>query len=145
MKALTVIQPWASFLAEGVKVWETRTWYTRYRGAVAIHAGMNRQHIDNANLYEPMADYDYPFGAIVAVGQLVEVRVAWTVRPEISTLEETLGDFSSGRYAWHFENVMKLHKPLPLKGKQGLWTPDDVTATLLSTMYSDHLRIRQLR
>jgi len=39
MKALTIRQPWASLIAAGVKTIETRSWSTRYRGPLAIHAG----------------------------------------------------------------------------------------------------------
>lgn len=39
MKAITVRQPWASLVAAGVKTIETRSWATKYRGPLAIHAG----------------------------------------------------------------------------------------------------------
>lgn len=39
MKALTIRQPWASLIGLGVKTIETRSWTTRYRGPLAIHAG----------------------------------------------------------------------------------------------------------
>ena len=38
MKALSLHQPWAHFIAEGVKTIETRTWGTRYRGLLVICA-----------------------------------------------------------------------------------------------------------
>lgn len=38
-KALTLHQPWASLIALGVKTIETRSWSTKYRGPLAIHAG----------------------------------------------------------------------------------------------------------
>lgn len=39
MKAITLWQPWASLLACGAKKYETRSWSTKYRGPIAIHAG----------------------------------------------------------------------------------------------------------
>lgn len=42
VKALTIRQPWASLIAAGVKTIETRSWWTRYRGPIAIHAGKAR-------------------------------------------------------------------------------------------------------
>lgn len=39
MKALTLTQPWATLIAIGAKQIETRSWTTRYRGPLAIHAG----------------------------------------------------------------------------------------------------------
>jgi hypothetical protein len=40
MKAITIIQPWATLIALGEKKFETRSWTTKYRGPLAIHAGM---------------------------------------------------------------------------------------------------------
>lgn len=42
MRALTIRQPWASLIAAGVKTLETRSWSTRYRGPLLIHAGKHR-------------------------------------------------------------------------------------------------------
>ena len=39
MKAITILQPWASLIACGAKKIETRGWKTSYRGPIAIHAG----------------------------------------------------------------------------------------------------------
>jgi len=39
MKALTLYQPWASLIALGEKRFETRSWWTGYRGPILIHAG----------------------------------------------------------------------------------------------------------
>ena len=38
MMALTLTQPWATLVAIGAKRIETRSWSTRYRGPLAIHA-----------------------------------------------------------------------------------------------------------
>ncbi|HTG26068.1 MAG TPA: ASCH domain-containing protein [Reyranella sp.] len=39
MKALSIQQPWAWLIAEGLKDIENRNWSTTYRGPIAIHAG----------------------------------------------------------------------------------------------------------
>lgn len=38
MKAITIWQPWASSIVSGAKSYETRSWATKYRGPIAIHA-----------------------------------------------------------------------------------------------------------
>jgi hypothetical protein len=38
IKVLTLWQPWATLIAEGVKTIETRSWRTNHRGPLAIHA-----------------------------------------------------------------------------------------------------------
>ena len=39
MKVLTLKQPWATLVAEGIKKYEFRSWKTKYRGKILIHAG----------------------------------------------------------------------------------------------------------
>ena len=39
MKVITIKQPFATLIAEGLKRYEFRTWKTKYRGDVFIHAG----------------------------------------------------------------------------------------------------------
>lgn len=48
MKALTLIQPWATLIMLGEKQIETRSWNTKYRGKLAIHAG---KKIDKDKLF----------------------------------------------------------------------------------------------
>lgn len=38
MKTLSIKQPWASLIAHGIKDIENRTWKTKYRGRIYIHA-----------------------------------------------------------------------------------------------------------
>nr|WP_319393144.1 ASCH domain-containing protein [uncultured Desulfobacter sp.] len=39
MKALSIKQPWANLIVEGIKDIENRNWLTYYRGLLYIHAG----------------------------------------------------------------------------------------------------------
>jgi hypothetical protein len=50
MKAISIRQPWASLIVAGVKPVENRSWRTRYRGPVLIHASsrMTRPDFDDA-------------------------------------------------------------------------------------------------
>lgn len=43
IKALTLYQPWATLIAIGAKKIETRSWDTKYRGPLAIHASKNEK------------------------------------------------------------------------------------------------------
>lgn len=46
---------------------------------------------------------------------------------EISELEDSLGDFSPGRYLWRIDDVKPLRYPIPCRGYQRFWTvPKDV-------------------
>ncbi len=46
MKALTLHQPWAHLVAQGIKTLETRSWKTNYRGHLAIHAAADYRTVE---------------------------------------------------------------------------------------------------
>lgn len=52
MKALTFWEPWASLVRWDVKSIETRSWSTRYRGTVAVHAA-KRDDLGGLGLRSP--------------------------------------------------------------------------------------------
>lgn len=84
MKALTLHQPWASLIAVGLKTIETRSWSTKYRGPLAIHAGKRNMDMEGLKLWwhnqdalAPQMDaaswQTLPFGKVVATCQLTDV------------------------------------------------------------------------
>src|SRR5829696_4018568 len=109
MKALTLTQPWATLVATGLKKVETRSWTTRYRGSLAIHAarGFPRIAREFAEGERAMGRLvaEVPLGAVVAIARLVDVRPASEMEGEISILERSYGDYSAGRYAWMLEDI----------------------------------------
>jgi hypothetical protein len=135
MKALTLWQPWATLVAIGAKSIETRSWSTRHRGPLAIHAAkrfppgaqslaMEREFrtvLLEAGYGDPET---LPRGAVVAVAQLVDVRTTDEVRGVLqATPRETIyGDFSRGRWAWVLRDVVRLPQPIQAYGGRGLWT-----------------------
>ena len=115
MKALSLRQPWASLIADGRKTIETRTWRTRYRGALAIHASAR-----------PCGDL--PTGGIVAVAWLYGCRPMEHADEE----QARIGRYE-GAYAWLLANVQPV--PLiPCKGMLGLWTPPDDILRMLPSV-----------
>lgn len=58
MKALSIRQPWAWLIVFGHKDIENRTWPTRMRGRIQVHAsgGMTRQEYDDAVAFAAQAD-----------------------------------------------------------------------------------------
>ena len=119
MKVLTIHQPFAYFIANGQKRYETRSWRTHYRGPLAIHASKNRTE----TLYSGIA-LNGPFGAIIAVAELVDCYstkyLAMFCEEEIRD-ERNIGDFSPGRWGWKLSNVTLLDMPIFTRGYQGLW------------------------
>lgn len=70
IKALSVRQPWASWIAEGYKTIETRMWGTKYRGPILICA--SKRPDPNPKLKHLVKNL--PKGVAVAVAELVDCR-----------------------------------------------------------------------
>jgi hypothetical protein len=47
MKVISIRQPWASLIVIGAKDVENRTWPTRYRGPVLIHASQRADDVSS--------------------------------------------------------------------------------------------------
>ena len=140
MKALSLLQPWASLVAYGRKKIETRTWGTRYRGPLAIHASKSDIALGALALAsDPTLELmtgelckggldvtlvPLPFGRIIALCDLVGVEriTPENVPPEP---ERSFGDYRPGRYAWHLSNIRRLNPCPEAKGHLGLWNPPD--------------------
>lgn len=125
MKALTLTQPWATLMALGAKRIETRSWSTRYRGPVAIHAAkwFPRYAREFAEVERTLGRLPgrLPLGAVVATARLVDVRPTQEVAPSTSALERLYGDYTPGRFGWILADVVPLPEPIPARGSLGLW------------------------
>jgi hypothetical protein len=140
VKALTICQPYAHLILTGAKRVENRTWPTRYRGRLYVHAGKSREWLDDPGEYETAADrppnYGIPmsrmaFGCVVAVANLVDcVRCEYmTAKPfDDATLRKYpwLAEHvhASGPWCWVLESVTPIG-PWPYRGAQGLFNIDD--------------------
>lgn len=130
MKAITISQPYASLIASGEKWIENRTWPTRYRGKLAIHAGLGRQYLSKDELAK------YPTGCIIAVCNLVacvtleqildnegasrnghEVLIPGSKR---AWWEAADHEYAAGPWCWVLEDVQPVEN-VPVRGMQGLW------------------------
>lgn len=133
--AISLWQPWASGVALGLKANETRHWFTRHRGEIAIHAAKRweadqRDFAENARRAYGLP-WQLPFGAIVAVANIADIKRTEQLLPTLSEKEADWGDYGPGRYAWQLTNVRPLAKPVPCKGRQAIWMLDEaVTAAV---------------
>jgi hypothetical protein len=66
MRALTILNPWAAAIACGVKQNETRSRPTKYRGPLAIHAGLLERYIKPPNPRRAHRNYYYAVGVPAA-------------------------------------------------------------------------------
>lgn len=132
-KAISLWQPWATYIADGHKQFETRGWQPS-PGQLApgeifmIHAAKTRKSLPMvshlARLFPELADYaadDMPLGAILCAVELVAVHRTEDIRPSLNPLQLALGDYAPGRYAWQVRVVKRAPVPIPATGQQGIW------------------------
>lgn len=128
MKAITLKEPFASLVACGAKLIETRDWSTDYRGPLAIVAGKSEYVGTAVDLHRrfplaiPASVLTPVRGAVVCVAQLVDCVPTEELRERITPLERSCGFYEDGRFGLVLEDVRALGRPLPMRGWMRLWT-----------------------
>ena len=123
MKALSITQPMAWAIFHGKDV-ENRTWPTKYRGRVYIHAskGFKKEHYNlialsgiAALLDEPLPDSkEFVHGAVIG-----EVDIVDCVQNHGSPWA------MEGQYQFVLENPVEYTEPIPCKGQLGFFEVTD--------------------
>lgn len=121
MKVITLRQPWATLVAEGIKKYEFRTWKTNYRGKVLIHAGAGVDKKDMERFKD--LNLDYPSKRIIAE---VEIEDCLELDDELNNKiinENNIAYGSKYRtgYAWKLKNAKKIKSNEIINGQLGLW------------------------
>ena len=138
-RCLTLTQPWATLVAIGAKRFETRSWRTGHRGAIAIHAAKGfppecvnlwirepfRNALRSGGINHPL---ELPRGQVIAIVMLKDCVSTNHFKPAWHTDEFAFGDYSANRYAWQLDDAARI-KPFDAKGALGIWRlPRPVTA-----------------
>lgn len=135
MKVITIKQPFATLIACGYKEYEFRTWKTKYRGEILIHAGKG---IDKkAMLRYKHLNLEYPTGCIIAKANLTDCIYVDDVFVQKLKKKNELVYYGiiHKEYTWYHEKVwngygFKLEnieriEPIFVNGKLSLWDYDD--------------------
>ena len=143
MKAVTLWQPYASAVAEGIKTSETRSWAPPENligQRIAIHASLRvpRLHECPSAVSWQWA-LDQPRGVVVATVRLVAAgkvvappvdcrdrvfRCRTSYGAMFDGSDDGLGDYRLGRWVWLFDGVEPLDPPVPARGMQRIWNWD---------------------
>ena len=127
MKVITIKQPWATLIMQGLKKYEFRTWKTKYRGDLLIHAGLS---LDKKG-YERVKKYitdDIQYGVILGKVTITDCILR---TPKLDdNLYKINSDIyrkskSDKEYAWELSNVEKFNDNIKVKGKLGLWNLEE--------------------
>lgn len=144
MKIISILQPWATLIAIGAKKIETRSWDTKYRGPLGIHASkkMTREQKELCQA-EPFLQAlsgieELPLGAIIGVANLdstfpteefpqTMAKRAKEYGPTTmhalvyGMAENKFGDYTPGRYGWNLMDAKPLTHIIEVGGSLGLW------------------------
>lgn len=141
MKALSIKQPWASLIAHGIKNIENRTWKTKFRGRIYIHASakdagalyelLNEKQIEAMNNHWTAAPPypNRPISAIIGEVDIIDCVINHpSIWAEYTSGYEDKGVFIPNQkpnYNWVLSNPVLYDKPiLNVKGKLSFWEPD---------------------
>lgn len=124
MKVITIRQPFATLIAEGLKEYEFRSWKTEYRGEILIHAGktVDREAIQRFS----GLGMKYPTGCILAKATLddcieVDDELREMLRQKnFPIYSGTTENLEWKGYGFHLKDVEHI-EPIPAKGMLGLW------------------------
>ena len=129
LKALSVKEPYATLIRDGVKSIETRSWKTNYRGPLYIHASgktIPKEYLANDELMQLVGDRQMHFGKLVCRCELVDcVKMTDEFIRQIKRNKEEYiaGFYKVGRYAWILHNIHPVESG-EIKGHLGIWTLD---------------------
>ncbi len=121
MKVITLKQPWATLVAEGIKQYEFRSWKYNYRGKILIHAGAG---IDKDSMEKcKHLNLEYPQKRIIAEVDIIDcIKLNEEISNDINKQNPLVyGSKIRSGYAWKLENVKKVTIKEQISGKQGIW------------------------
>ncbi len=122
MKVLSIKEPFATLIKDKVKIYETRSWKTNYRGEIYVHASLAKsKDEEKANKY---LKSEIKPGYILCKCELLDCIPMTKEFIEYicnETNEQDYGTYAYGRYAWKIKVIEVLDKPIRAKGKLGIW------------------------
>ena len=125
MKVLSVKEPFATLIKDKVKIYETRSWKTNYRGEIYIHASLSFSKSENVEKAKKYLKSEIKPGYILCRCELVDCIPMTKEFIEYiysNTNESDYGRYAEGRYAWKLRVIEVLDKPISAKGKLGIWS-----------------------
>jgi hypothetical protein len=134
LRCLTVRQPWASAIADGVKTIELRSWKVSHRGPLGIHAGLGWDNSFVAKNVKNRYACLIPEATMIRAGVECGGLIAVADLVDIKEYEEPLTGRGfqrdvdrhrcvpawGAKFGWVLENVRRV-KYIPWIGSQGLW------------------------
>ncbi len=126
MKVISIREPWASLIIEGHKCYEFRSWNTKYRGDILIHACKS---CDKNLLKEFSAlNLEYSSGEIIGKVTITDsIKVTKDFEDSLIKENPLVYGKTLGRegYAFKLKNPKKFDKKIKINGKLGIWNYEE--------------------
>ena len=129
MKAISIKEPFATLITNGMKKIETRSWKTNYRGEIFIHASgksIAKEFLTNDYVVDLIKDMDMNYGNIICRCNLVDciyMDEEFLEYIKQNPTEYNVGEYKLGRYAWVMQDIEPIY-PIPAKGQLNNWNFD---------------------
>ena len=124
MKVLTIREPFATLIKDKVKIYETRSWKTNYRGEIYIHAAKTKSKANNVNIASTyLKSKENPEHIICKclLKDCIYMDEDFINEVKKNKKEYNSGRYEIGRYAWQLEVIEVLKEPIYAKGQLGIW------------------------
>lgn len=110
IKAISIHQPWAQYIADGLKTIETRMRPTSIRGELLI---CSTKKIDKGR---PKSFRKLRYGTALAIVDLYDCRLM-THKDQ----EAAMCVWEKGRWSWFIKLIGVIDHPYPVTGRQGFY------------------------
>lgn len=137
MRALTILQPYAALIMSGEKRVENRSWPTKYRGRMYIHAGKSREALATKSVdgveycvHTGKRVEDLKFGYVVGIAVVLDCLPIEEIRAgKHDQAHPWLRQHrhAEGPWCWILAEHPTPIGPWPYKGAQGLFDINSLT------------------
>jgi hypothetical protein len=114
LPALSIRQPWADLILWGIKEVENRTWPTRFRGRLLIHAG---RQVDSGALARLEASY----GVVLPAGYAPRTGAILGMVELVDCVEHHPSPFFHGPWGFVLRDPVDFGVPIPAAGRLGIF------------------------
>lgn len=129
-RCLSVRQPWAWSLCAGYKPVENRSWPTKRRGIVLVHAGAKEEKRDLDFVLSTIASTEVPIDNSTSYAALEDAYLGSRALGAIVgaiRIVDCVTDLDSpwffGPYGFLIDRAMLLPEPVPCRGALGFFQP----------------------
>ncbi len=146
-KAISIKQPWASLICSGIKDIENRTWPTRYRGRIFIHASkvIDTRFLNNPvdKIFTDAQNKAIPFNE---VGELYIPGLAFSAIIGEAVITDCIQDSKSiwaepGAWHWLIKKAVLYDRPVKCNGALSFWQPPIFEAQSAGLVYKSYVTI----